>query len=182
MINQIISAASATVGEDFYAYTSYPSLIRPITESKVILYRVERVSDGSRYATRIVWATVASDIKATISCVTTISFQSRKVAASRSLNCAKPPPDLDDVQPEDIPEGSGKELVNSNRSGWLQPFKSEDEPFINWRPSGFIFSETLLETRTMGFSRSAAPSSADCTQAANLAALAYMSDELLSSC
>lgn len=81
--------------------------------------------------------------------VATISFQSRKEPPSRALDYSKPPPDLDNVQPEDIPEGSGKAMVDSNRSGSLQPFKPEDEPF-DWRPAGLIFSDTPSESRTRG--------------------------------
>lgn len=105
------------------------------------------MSDAPRYSTRLVRAAAANE-DATLY-VATISFQSRKEPLSRALYYSKPPPDLDNVQPEDIPEGSEKAMVDSNRSGSLQPFKPEDEPF-DWRPAGLIFSDTPSETRTRG--------------------------------
>ncbi|KAK8075664.1 acyl-CoA thioesterase II [Apiospora hydei] len=181
LLAQAISAASSTVPDpDFYAYTSSSSFIRPVAQTKKIRYRVERVSDGRNFATRIVRASVDdSNGNAVTVYVATISFQKRQDAtASRAQAYAEAPPDLGGARLEDIAKGSGRQQVESNRTGLLQPFTPEDEPF-DWRPAAMELGDLPPESRLAGFSCSVAPLSTGCTTATNLAALAYMSDEML---
>ncbi|KAK8121623.1 acyl-CoA thioesterase II [Apiospora sp. TS-2023a] len=145
LLAQAISAASATVDPDFYAYTSSSSFLRPVTRTKEVQYHVERVSDGRSYATRIVRASsVGKNADTEIATaeivlyVATISFQRRG-----------------DSSPADAP--------------------------FDWLTAGIEFGDRPSDVRTMGFSRSSAPmtASSSSTTATNLAALAYMSDEML---
>ncbi|KAK7961771.1 acyl-CoA thioesterase [Apiospora aurea] len=179
LVAQAISAASATADPDFYAYTSSSSFIRPVVQTKV-KYHVERVSDGRSYATRIVRASASvGNTDAVVVYVATISFQRRQEStASRALTYAELPPDLGGLKPEDIAQGSGRQQVENHRTGSLQPFTPEDEPF-DWRPAAMELGDLPSSARTAGFSRSVTPLSGGCTTATNLAGLAYMSDEML---
>ncbi|KAK8064545.1 acyl-CoA thioesterase II [Apiospora phragmitis] len=168
LLAQAISAASATTDPDFYAYTSTSSFIRPVVQTTQVRYHVERVSDGRSYATRIVHASVAAGNTddAAVVYVATISFQKRQGLA-----------------PEDIAAGSGRQQVENHRTGSLQPFTPEDEPF-DWRPAAMELGDLPSDARTMGFSRSTTPLSSSSAggssaTATNLAALAYMLDEML---
>ncbi|KAK7986950.1 Thioesterase/thiol ester dehydrase-isomerase [Apiospora saccharicola] len=191
LLAQAISAASAAVDPDFYAYTSSSSFLRPVAGTKQVQYQVERVSDGRSYATRIVRASGVGKTADTevatadiVLYIAAISFQRRgdSSPAGRSLQYAELPPDLEGLTPEDIDPGNGKEQVENNRTGNLQPFKPEDAPF-DWLTAGVEFGDRPSDVRTTGFSRSSAPlsssSSSPSTTATNLAALAYMSDEML---
>lgn len=184
LLAQAISAASATVEPDFYAYTSSSLFLRPVAQTETVQYHVERVSDGRSYATRIVRASVGTETNASaVLYLATISFQRRQdsAAAGRTLQYAELPPDLGGMTPEDADPSSGREQVEANRTGNLQPFQPEDAPF-DWLTATMELGDRPSDVRATGFSRSSAPlssSSAVSTTATNLAALAYMSDELL---
>ncbi|KAK6859552.1 Acyl-CoA thioesterase 2 [Apiospora arundinis] len=178
LIAQAISAASATTDPEFHAYTSSSSFVRPVVQTQVT-YHVDRVSDGHSYATRIVRATEGdTSDDAVLVYVVTISFQKR-IDGGSVLSYSEPPPDLQGMAPDDIAQGSGRQQVEAHRTGSLQPFTPDDEPF-DWRPAGLELGDLPSDARTMGFSRSPPLSTAGrMTAATNLAALAYMSDELL---
>ncbi|KAK7913846.1 hypothetical protein PG985_011549 [Apiospora marii] len=181
LLAQAISAASATVDPDFYAYTSSSSFLRPVVQTREVEYHVERVSDGRSYATRIVRASVGNETNAsTVLYLATISFQRRQdsSAAGRTLEYAELPPDLGGMTPEGADPGNGKEQIEANRTGSLQPFKPEDAPF-DWLTATMEVGDRPSDVRTTGFSRSSAPLSSSSTTATNLASLAYMSDEML---
>ncbi|KAK8016930.1 Chromate transporter [Apiospora rasikravindrae] len=183
LLAQAISAASAIVTHPgFYAYTSSASFIRPVAQTKEVQYHLERVSDGRSYAIRIVRASVGDRNGGAVTVyITTISFQRRQDAtANRVLSYADGPPNLGGARPEDIPQGSGRQQVESNRTGSLQPFTPEDEPF-DWRPAAMDLGDLPPDSRLAGFSRSVTPlsSTGGTSTATNLAALAYMSDEML---
>lgn len=174
---QSISAASATVSPQHFAYTQSSSFLRPVSQES-IFYRVERVSDGRTFATRLVRAfeRAHDGVADNLVYMATISFQSQRPPPEKTLNYSNPLPDLDGAAPDSIPEFSGRLLIENNRSGSLQPFKPEDEPF-DWRPATFSVQDAPSDCRTAGFSRSHPLSNS--TAAVNLAALAYMSDEIL---
>ena len=53
-ISQCISAAQATVAEDFVAYSIHTTFIRAGTPDKPLIYHVSRTSDGNNFAVRAV--------------------------------------------------------------------------------------------------------------------------------
>ncbi|RYP24948.1 hypothetical protein DL765_000176 [Monosporascus sp. GIB2] len=177
LMSQAISAASATVPQDFYAYTSSSSFLRPVTQERVV-YRVERLTDGRNYATRQVRAAQggADGSGDNLVYVATVSFQSKRIPSGKALDYAAPAPVIGNVVPDDIPKHANRRFFENYQSGSLQAFKPEDEPF-DWRPARHTLTRDPTEYRATGFSRSQPLS--DHSTAVNLAALAYMSDELL---
>ncbi|RYP47490.1 hypothetical protein DL768_006462 [Monosporascus sp. mg162] len=178
LLAQAISAASATVPPEFYTYSSQSSFLRPVTakaQDKVV-YRVDRTVDGRTYATRVVRATQGAED--TCVYIAIISFQSGKMPTGNVLDYSIPMPELDGLRPDDIPKELNRQIMaaSTSRGGPFQLFNSEGEPF-DWRPFGFVLTDDPWECRTRGFSRSL-PLSTDSTSV-NLAALAYMSDEVL---
>lgn len=88
-------------------------------------------------------------------------------------------PDLDSLQPENVPEDLHRQIMSSSTKGntlW-HLMSPEGEPF-DWRPFGYELTEKPWEARTRGFCRSP-PLSTDAPHVHHLAALGYMSDEVL---
>lgn len=179
LLGQAISAASATVPQDFYVYSSYSTFLSPVTATtkERIVYQVDRLADGRSYATRVVRATQAN--KDACVYMATISFQNSKARAGDVLDYSPPMPDLEGLGPLDIPEDLHRmTLVASSGPGSpLQPVSSEVEAFER-RPFGFILEDKPWDCRVRSFVRSQQPLSARSVPL-NMAALAYMSDEIL---
>lgn len=144
LLAQAMMSASSTLGQDFYPYISQYSFIRPVTKSK-LMYHVERIADGRNFATRLVRASLGRR-DAEVMFVGAISFQSLKMPAGNGLSYAVLPPDLDGLQPEDLSEGNQRELIDENRSGSLQPFKPEEEPF-DWRGARIVLTDNPTDFR-----------------------------------
>ncbi|KAF3066432.1 Acyl-coenzyme A thioesterase 8 [Daldinia childiae] len=176
---QAKSAASATVPPNFHTYSSHSSFIKPVTLNAGgrVFYHVERTADGRAYTTRLVHAT-QGDKDNTCVYIAVISFQSRDKSPHNALNYGTPLPDLSGVSPDDIPEGLNQKMPAASASpdGPFKQLDSDGEPF-DWRPLRFALTNEPYTCRSHSFARSLPLSTT--SAAVNLAALAYMSDQVL---
>ncbi|KAK8044182.1 hypothetical protein PG993_004206 [Apiospora rasikravindrae] len=181
LLSQAISAASATVPPEFHVYSSHSNFLRPVaaTFRDRVLYHVDRIGDGRSYATRVVRAT-QGDRSACVY-IATIAFQNRNTpAAGNVLDYGPPMPELDGLQPEDVPADLNRKILadGSSPDSPLQPLSSEVEAF-DYRIFGIVAGDHPTEYRVRSFARTAEPLQAPTSSSAvHLAALAYMSDEM----
>ncbi|KAI1274549.1 Thioesterase/thiol ester dehydrase-isomerase [Xylaria sp. FL0933] len=170
LVSQALSAASATVPDSFHPYSSQSSFIAAAAGKEKIVYRVERISDGRNFLTRIVRASQGT----TSVYVAVISFQA--LAGGNQLNYGAPMIELDGT-PEDIDPSAMQSFQTSmvDRSTPIMQQKAEDRP-LDWRPHSLEMSDDPTNFRVRGFVRSTPLSTND--SAVHLAALAYASDDL----
>ncbi|KAJ2985342.1 hypothetical protein NUW58_g5585 [Xylaria curta] len=154
-------AASTTAPASFYPYSCQSSFLRPVMVKAHdrVAYHVERTADGRNSATRLVRAVHGNNPQ--VMYIAIISFQGAMARLRNVLSYGPPMPDLDSLRPDDI----GKELMGP-----------EEDPF-DWRPFGFVLTENPRECRTREFSRS--PSLSTRSAPVHMAALAFMSDQIL---
>ncbi|KAI0164028.1 Thioesterase/thiol ester dehydrase-isomerase [Xylariaceae sp. FL1272] len=181
LLSQAIMAASTTVSTDLHPYSSHSSFLRPVTVSADdhVRYDVERVASGRSSATRLVRGFQGtSDVCVYVA---TISFQRPQPSKPHNdevLTYCVPMPQLDGLRPDDI----GKDLNQQLLAGLagrnkLWQFMSPDEDPFDWRPFGFVQAENAWECFVRAFARS--PPLSTRSPTIHLAALAYMSDEIL---
>ncbi|KAI1323154.1 Thioesterase/thiol ester dehydrase-isomerase [Xylariaceae sp. FL0255] len=177
LVSQAVSAASATVPNDFHVNSSQSSWLRAVTEKAngKVAYHVERTSDGRSYAMRMV-RVMADDAWVYVAM---ILFQNNKQPVTNSLTYDEEMPELAS-NPDDIPQERSVQFTASrtNQSGGsMEPFRPDDAPF-DWRLGGFEFSNKQTEVRVRGYVRATQSLSTN-TPAINLAGLAYASDHTL---
>ncbi|KAI0134969.1 Thioesterase/thiol ester dehydrase-isomerase [Daldinia grandis] len=177
LLAQAISAASATVPPHFHTHSSHSTFIKPVTvkAGHTVLYHVERTADGRTYATRLVRATQGG--QDTCVYMATISFQNSEQSPNSALNYGTPLPDLRGISPDDIPAALNRKMLAAMESpdGPFKQLDSDGKPF-DWRPLGLVSKDDPCDCRARGFARSQPLSTA--SAAVNLAALAYMSDQV----
>ncbi|KAK8043341.1 acyl-CoA thioesterase II [Apiospora rasikravindrae] len=192
LLAQAISAASATVPTNFHVYSSHATFIQPVTATSKakLVYRVERISDGRSFATRLVCATQGDGDRQDL-CVfmATVSFQrddtgpSSSKTAANVLDYGHPPPDTDGFGPDDISEDLNRQILAdfSGSDALLRPPSFSEGGAFDWRPFGFKQAKDPWDCRVRSFVRSQEPLSHSIRSlpAVNLAALAYLSDESL---
>ncbi|KAI0016101.1 Thioesterase/thiol ester dehydrase-isomerase [Xylariomycetidae sp. FL0641] len=173
LVSQAASAASATVAEGFYLYSSQSSFLAPSQGQNRMIYRVDRTFDGRGFSTRVVRA-IQNEL---CTYIAVISFQNSVGSAGNVLKYGPAVPDLDGMQPDDIDPGEMQKLQANilDRSVPLVQFSAEDRP-LDWRPVGMDMSDDPSQFRLRGFVRSPAAVSTD-SPTTHLAAFAYMSDE-----
>ncbi|KAH9886889.1 Thioesterase/thiol ester dehydrase-isomerase [Xylariomycetidae sp. FL2044] len=174
LIGQAVAAANATVSPTFQAYSSQSSFLRPADAREDVLYRVQRVSDGRTYATRLVLATQGGNNVYTA----IIAFQNNSLLSSGSLKYGPKPPDTGDLAPEDIDVEAASQLKRAKIHSLApeSPLGGGMEMF-DWRPVGAEVSEDPSKFIIRGFVRSSPLSTSQC--ATHLAAFAYLSDDHL---
>ncbi|KAI1358396.1 Thioesterase/thiol ester dehydrase-isomerase [Xylaria arbuscula] len=167
LLSQAIMAASETVLTGFYPYSSQSSFLRLVTVKAQdrIAYHVERVADGRNSATRLVRAMQGDNTQPAY--IAIVSFQASTAPLGNVLRYGIPMPDLDGLHPDNI----GKE-----RNPIWNLMGPDEDPF-DWRPFGFELTNNPWECRTRGFSRS--PKLSTDSARVHLAALAFMSDQVL---
>jgi acyl-CoA thioesterase II len=174
-------AASATVSSDFAPYSSHSSFLRPVTvkAQEQVTYKVERIASGLSSATRLVRAFQgASDQCAYIATISFQRIQRNEAHDEGVLTYCVPMPDLDGLRPEDIGKEVNQQLLRglTGRNGLWQ-FTGPDEDPFDWRPFGFVQADQPWECFIRAFSRSSPLSTH--SPAVHIAALAYMSDQIL---
>ncbi|KAI1298848.1 Thioesterase/thiol ester dehydrase-isomerase [Xylaria venustula] len=178
LLSQAIMAASETVPVGFYPYSSQSSFLRPVTVKAQdrIAYHVERAVDGRNSATRLVRAMRSGNPQPMYLAV--ISFQASTAPVDNVLSYGVSMPDLDGLHPDNIGKEVNQQLTaaSASRNPIWQLMGPEEDPF-DWRPFGFELTNNPWECRTRGFSRS--PKLSTDSVPAHLAALAFMSDQVL---
>ncbi|KAK7937840.1 uncharacterized protein PG986_014708 [Apiospora aurea] len=192
VIGQAISAAYATVPDDFDLYSSQSSFLRPVKASRTVVYRVERTADGRSYCTRVVRATQAEGGPWLY--VSILSFQKRKPRRptavegrpddhSDGLTFADAMPDMEGFAPRDLPGQGFKQMSFQIGEEKLKRMGVEaDDPF-EWRLLPFTksgYGGGPSQTRIRGYVRANnASTPLTLSDPVNLASMALLSDQSL---
>ncbi|KAI0388252.1 Thioesterase/thiol ester dehydrase-isomerase [Xylariaceae sp. FL0594] len=172
LASQAVTAACATVSTAFRPYSSQSTFIAPANGDEKIIYRVERVSDGRNFATRIVRASQGT---ASVY-IAVISFQSIASTSTTQLKYSLPMVELDGT-PDDVDPSAmasmQRSMVDPSAPVLLQ---NPQALLLDWRPYSLEAADEPTGFRVRGFVRAAHLSSKD--PVTHLAALAYASDDL----
>lgn len=175
LIAQAVAAAQATAPATFAAHSLQSVFLRPGKAVLPITYRVERVTDGRTFATRIVRA-VQGDTQLFVATVG-LQKEEQKQGAGGIYQHGEAMPDLGGAVPEDISPNQTEMLL---QMGYTQQMiaRGPPDPF-DWRHLPFSAAEAADAStfRLHSFVRSP-PLEAD-RPAAHLAALAFLTDEWL---
>ncbi|KAI0186924.1 Thioesterase/thiol ester dehydrase-isomerase [Astrocystis sublimbata] len=153
LLSQAMMAACETVPSRLAPYSSYSTFLRPVTvkAGEKVAYHVEELANGANSATPRDESVLTYNI---------------------------PMPDLDGLSPEDIGKDLNQQLLSSLAgSNQLWQFMTSEEDPFDWRPFGFVQAEDPWDSRIRAFVRS--PTLATRSSAVHMAALAYLSDEIL---
>lgn len=177
LIGQALLAASKTISTSHKAYSTQSTWLRPIIPTTKVIYRVERISDGRTYATRVVRAFQAGDDRCGY--VAIISFQNHGVLVGNILEYGLTMPELGGIHPDDITPQNIQQKMDAtvNMSAPLLPRDRKKRlPPFDWRLLEIHSGDEPTKFIQHGYVRSQ-PLSTD-THAVHLASLGFLSDDL----
>lgn len=169
----------ATVPQDFEAYSSQSSFLRPVKATAKVSYQVDRTADGRTFATRLVRATQTD----TGPClyVAIISFQRRggSSSAAEQNAASKPsyavrPPDLGGSHPDNTPRFDLQGQLGFQINEDELPANMQAQEAFDWRLLPLKTNDDLAQIRAYGFIRFSTQS-----RTAYLPSMAMLSDQSL---